>query len=95
MGANRWQRFRYVILPHMLPSFFTAMRLSMVSTLLGVLLAELYASSNGIGFFTRQFTDSFDPTSLFGLVSIIALMAICINEALRRAEIKASAWRRR
>ena len=95
MGASRWQFFRYVTLPHMLPSFFTAMRLSMVATLLGVLLAELYASSNGVGFYTRQFTDSFDPTSLFGLISIIALMAIIINELLRRAELRASAWRRR
>jgi ABC-type nitrate/sulfonate/bicarbonate transport system permease component len=94
MGANRWQRFRYMLLPHMLPSFFTAMRLAMVTTLLGVLVAELYASSRGIGFFTRLFTDSFDPTALFGLISIIALMAIVINELLRRAELKASAWRR-
>lgn len=94
MGASRWHSFRYMSLPHMLPSFFTSMRLAMVATLLGVLLAELYASSQGIGFFTRQFTDSFDPTSLFGLVAMVALMAIIINEMLRGAERRVSAWRR-
>jgi ABC-type nitrate/sulfonate/bicarbonate transport system permease component len=94
MGASRWQSFRYLLLPHMLPSFFTSMRLSMVATLLGVLLAELYASARGIGFFTRQFTDSFDPASLFALIAVIALMAIVINEVLRRAEMRVSAWRR-
>jgi NitT/TauT family transport system permease protein len=41
MGANRWQVFRYVIFPHMIPSFFTGMRLGMTGVLLGVLLAEL------------------------------------------------------
>lgn len=94
MGASRWQRFRYVLLPHMMPSFFTSMRLSMVATLLGVLLAELYASSRGIGFFAAQFTETFDPTSLFGLVVVVALMAIVFNELLRRAELRVTKWRR-
>jgi ABC-type nitrate/sulfonate/bicarbonate transport system permease component len=94
MGASRWQRFRYVLFPHILPSFFTSMRLSMVATLLGVLLAELYASSNGIGFFANEFTDAFDPTSLFGLITVIAIIAIVINEALRRAERRVAIWRR-
>ena len=94
MGASRWQQFRYLVLPHVMPSFFTSMRLSMVATLLGVLLAELYASSRGIGFFASQFTETFDPTDLFGLVIIVALMAIIFNELLRRAELRATAWRR-
>src|SRR5262245_38498585 len=42
MGASRWQIFRWVIFPHMIPSFFAGMRLGMTGVLLGVLLAELY-----------------------------------------------------
>ena len=30
MGANRWQKFRYVLLPHMVPGFFTGLRLAYV-----------------------------------------------------------------
>ena len=37
MGANRWQIFRWVIFPHMIPSFFAGMRLGMTGVLLGVL----------------------------------------------------------
>ena len=29
MGASRWQIFRWVIFPHMIPSFFAGMRLGM------------------------------------------------------------------
>ena len=59
MGANRWQIFRWVIFPHMIPSFFTGMRLGMSGVLLGVLLAELYVSTGGIGYYTTLFTQGF------------------------------------
>ena len=93
MGASRRQLLRWVILPHMIPSFFTGMRLGMTAVLLGVLLAELYVSSSGIGYFTRRFTESFDPTKLFGLVAVVAALAIGLNEIVRRAELRYSRWR--
>lgn len=93
MGASRGQLFRWVIFPHMIPSFFTGMRLGMTAVLLGVLLAELYVSSAGIGYFTRRFTESFDPTKLFGLVAMVAAMAIVLNEIVRRAEVRFGRWR--
>jgi NitT/TauT family transport system permease protein len=93
MGASRWQILRWVIFPHMIPSFFAGMRLGMTGVLLGVLLAELYVSSAGIGHFTTMFTENFDPTKLFGLVAMLAAMAIALNEMVRRAEIRFSRWR--
>jgi len=93
MGANRWQLFRWVIFPHMIPSFFAGMRLGMTGVLLGVLLAELYVSTAGIGYFTTLFTQSFDPTKLLGLISVLAAMAIVLNEIVRRAEVHFGRWR--
>src|SRR5215831_14897727 len=93
MGASRWHIFRWVIFPHMIPSFFAGMRLGMTGVLLGVLLAELYVSTAGIGYFTALFTQSFNPTKLLGLISILAAMAILLNEIVRRAEIHYSRWR--
>jgi ABC-type nitrate/sulfonate/bicarbonate transport system permease component len=93
MGANRWQILRWVIFPHMIPSFFAGMRLGMTGVLLGVLLAELYVSTTGIGHFTTLFTENFDPTKLFGLIAMLAAMAIALNEMVRRAEIRFGRWR--
>ncbi len=93
MGASRWQIFRWVIFPHMIPSFFAGMRLGMSGVLLGVLLAELYVSTAGIGYFTTLFTQNFDPTKLLGLVAMLAAMAIVLNEIVRRAEVRFSRWR--
>jgi ABC-type nitrate/sulfonate/bicarbonate transport system permease component len=93
MGASRWHVLRYVIFPHMIPSFFAGMRLAMTGVLLGVLLAELYVSTAGIGYFTSIFTQNFDPTKLIGLVAMLAAMAIVLNEAVRRAEVHFARWR--
>jgi ABC-type nitrate/sulfonate/bicarbonate transport system permease component len=93
MGANRWHILRWVIFPHMIPSFFSGMRLGMTGVLIGVLLAELYVSTAGIGHFTTLFTENFDPTKLFGLVAMLAAMAIALNEMVRRAELRFSRWR--
>jgi len=92
MGANRSQIFWNVILPHMIPSFFTGMRLAMTGDLLGVLLAELYVSQAGVGHFTRLFTESFEPAKLFALIACLAAIAVLLNELCRRAERRMSRW---
>ena len=93
MGAGRWGIFKRITFPYMVPSLFTGMRLGMSATLLGVIIAELYVSSGGIGFYTLQFTESFRPDRLFALIGALALMAILFNETVRRAELRLSAWR--
>ncbi len=93
MGASRWQMFYRVVLPHVTPSLFAGMRLGMSGCLLGVLLAELYVSSGGVGQYTKLFAETFNPAALLALVFILAAMAIALNEIVRGAEKRASFWR--
>ncbi len=92
MGASRIQIFSSIVFPHMIPSFFTGMRLGMTSVLLGVLLAELYVSTAGIGFYTRLFAESFSPPDLFALIAVLAAIAVTLNELCRTAERRFSRW---
>ncbi|HVA12163.1 MAG TPA: ABC transporter permease [Stellaceae bacterium] len=92
MGASRWQVFTAIVFPHMIPSFFTGMRLGMTGVLLGVLLAELYVSTAGIGFYTRLFAESFSPPDLFALIAVLAAIAVTLNELCRMAERHFSRW---
>jgi len=84
--------FTSIVFPHMIPSFFTGMRLGMTAVLLGVLLAELYVSTAGIGFYTRLFAESFSPPDLFALISVLAAIAVTLNELCRMAERRFSRW---
>src|SRR5205085_2060380 len=93
MGATRGDIIRNVIFPHMTGSFFAELRLAMTMTLLGVILAELYVSAGGIGYFTRQFAENFDPAPLFALITALALMAIGMNGMVRLAERRWNRWK--
>ncbi len=94
MGATRQQVLRHVVLPHLVPALFAGMRLSMAMTLLGVILAELYASIDGVGYFAQLYAESFDSAQLFALVLAVASMAVLLNELVRRAETWfAGRWR--
>jgi len=94
MGAKRGQVLRHVVFPHLVPSFFAGMRLSMAMTLLGVILAELYASIDGVGYFAHLYAESFDAAPLFALILALAFMAVLLNEAARRAELRFGGRRR-
>ena len=93
MGASRSDIFRDVIFPHMVGSFFTGLRLAMTMTLLGVILAELYVSMAGVGYFTKLFAETFDPAPLFALIGMLAAMAILLNSLVRRAEHRFTRWK--
>lgn len=93
MGATRYQIFRRIVFPYVIPSLFTGMRLGMSAVLIGVILAELYASQKGIGYYTRHYSETFEPHNLFALVLLISVAGITLNEVLRRAEHQFSKWR--
>jgi NitT/TauT family transport system permease protein len=93
MGARRSEIFRDVVFPHMVGSFFTGLRLAMTMTLLGVILAELYVSTAGIGYFTKVFAETFDPAPLFALIGTLAIMAIGLNELVRVGERRFTRWK--
>lgn len=93
MGATRLQIARHIVFPNMIGTVFTGLRLAMTMTLLGVILAELFVSTNGVGFFTQQYAETFKPASLFALIGTLAVMAIVVNEAVRLVEARLTRWK--
>ena len=93
MGATRLQQLRHVVFPHMVTAVFTGLRLAMTMTLLGVILAELFVSQGGIGFFTLLYAESFNPAALIALVLTLALLAVIMNELVRMVEARFSRWK--
>jgi len=93
MGASRAQQVRYVIFPHMVGTVFAGLRLAMTLTLLGVVLAEIFVSQGGIGFYTLTYSETFNPAALMALVLTLALMAIALNELVRLIEARFSRWK--
>lgn len=93
MGATQMEIARHVVFPQVVPSLFAGLRLAMTMTVLGVILAELYVSTAGIGYFTRIFSETFDPAPLFALSITLAIIAIFFNESVRVVETRFARWR--
>ncbi len=95
MGASRVQQFRLVYFPAAAPLLLTGLRMGIGHTLLGVLLAELFASQSGVGFYIRQYTAGLQAGPMLAMVLTISLAAIAVNEGMRQLELHVSRWRGR
>jgi len=92
-GATSAQTALRVYLPSMLPVLLEALRISMIFNLTGVILAEMYASRDGIGHQIASWGENFQMKQLLAGVVMIATIAIAFNEGIRWVETRCSHWR--
>jgi len=92
-GATPVQTAFRVYLPSMLPVLLEALRISMIFNLTGVILAEMYASRDGIGHQIATWGENFQMKQLLAGVVMIAVIAITFNELVRWVETRCSHWR--
>jgi len=92
-GATSAQTAFRVYLPSMLPVLLEALRISMIFNLTGVILAEMYASRDGIGHQIASWGENFQMRQLLAGVVMIAVIAITFNEMVRWGETKCNHWR--
>jgi NitT/TauT family transport system permease protein len=92
-GATSAQTAFRVYLPSMLPVLLEALRISMIFNLTGVMLAEMYASRDGIGHQIATWGENFQMRQLLAGVVMIAAVAMIFNELVRWVETKCSHWR--
>jgi ABC-type nitrate/sulfonate/bicarbonate transport system permease component len=92
-GATPAQTVWRVYFPSMLPVLLEALRISMIFNLTGVMLAEMYASREGIGHEIATWGENFQMRQLLAGVLMVAMIAIAFNELVRWVETKCSHWR--
>jgi ABC-type nitrate/sulfonate/bicarbonate transport system permease component len=92
-GATSAQTAFRVYLPSMLPVLLEALRISMIFNLTGIILAEMYASRDGIGHQIATWGENFQMRQLLAGVMMIAGVAMAFNGMVRWVETKCSHWR--
>jgi NitT/TauT family transport system permease protein len=92
-GATPAQTAFRVYLPSMLPVLLEALRISMIFNLTGVILAEMYASRDGIGHQIASWGENFQMKQLLAGVVMMAAIAMTFNELVRWVETRCSHWR--
>jgi ABC-type nitrate/sulfonate/bicarbonate transport system permease component len=94
-GASRTQLYWIFYLPAMLPFLLTGLRLGLIFTVIGVLLAEMYASRDGIGMLIFSWGEAVRTKEMLACVLLTSVVTIVVNELLRLPERRMDEWRLR
>jgi NitT/TauT family transport system permease protein len=91
--ASRARLFSSVVLPATVPFIITGMRLGIARALIGVVTAELYTQTEGIGVLIRRATELRQgDRALFGVL-LFTISGIVGVELIRRIEARFQKWR--
>lgn len=82
LKLSRWQMARTIYVPAVLPELLTGVRLGLGVCIIGVLLAEIKMSNQGLGFMAIEYYNLFDIPSLYAALFVIFLIAIAINTVI-------------
>lgn len=93
-GASRFQIYRSIYLRAMAPQVMSGLRFGMIFNIMGILLAEMYASDNGLGLLLSRWSESFDVERLMAATVLISAATIAVNEGMRVWESRVSRWQR-
>jgi ABC-type nitrate/sulfonate/bicarbonate transport system permease component len=78
MGAGRGREFLYVRLPSALPSFFTALRISITYAVVGAIFAEYVGAQQGLGIYMSTQKNAFRTDLVLAAVTVTALLSITL-----------------
>ncbi|MBX7490991.1 ABC transporter permease [Helicobacter turcicus] len=81
-GANAWQTFWRVIIPHSLPDIFTGIRISIGASYSALVAAEMVASQSGIGWIVLDSSKFMFIDIMFAGVIIIGLTGVCMDRII-------------
>lgn len=93
LGASPRQIYTKVILPSIVPTVFSGIRIGLNFTLLGVLLVEMIAPQAGIGKLMVIARDTLEARDLMAYILMTALIAMLLNHGLLAGETWLSRWR--
>jgi ABC-type nitrate/sulfonate/bicarbonate transport system permease component len=92
-NASNWQIFTKVRFPAAVPFIVTGLRLGVARGLVGVVVAEMFGSSAGLGYRILVSGQSFDTASLFVGILLLAVAGVVGVELLKYVERHLAPWR--
>jgi ABC-type nitrate/sulfonate/bicarbonate transport system permease component len=93
LGGTEKDLYLKVLIPSVLPYIIAGARIAIGRALVGVLVAEFFAASEGIGYAIARFGDLFALDRMFACILVIMAIAVVLTEGIRWAERAAFPWR--
>jgi sulfonate transport system permease protein len=81
-----WQRVLHILLPGALPSVFTGVRLGLTQAWQSLVVVELVASTEGIGYMAVMARQMFQLDVMLATMVVIGIVGFTLDRSLRGAE---------
>lgn len=92
-GGTERDLYLKVILPSVVPYIVAGARLAIGRGLIGILVGEFYAASEGLGFAISRFGDTYRLPEMFVGILVLAVVAVGLTSVVRRIEAAVAPWR--
>jgi NitT/TauT family transport system permease protein len=92
LGARRSEVLRKVVIPHALPGMIDAMRVNAAAAWNFVVVAELIASTSGLGYRIVRSQRFLETDKIFAVLVVIGLIGLTIDIGLRLLRERVGRW---
>jgi NitT/TauT family transport system permease protein len=92
MGVRGWKLTLKVIFPAISPYVFTGIRTSIPFAVIGAIVGEFVAATEGVGFFIRMSAGIFRTADVFVGIIVLMIMVIILDKIAEAVERRALRW---
>jgi len=91
--SGEWPLWRDVIIPFTLPFTMTGIRQAIARGLVGMIVAEFFLSSSGLGQMIMTGSQNFDTAGMMAAILIIVFLGVALMDLGRYLEKRFAAWK--
>jgi NitT/TauT family transport system permease protein len=91
--SSEWALWREVMLPYTLPYLMTGVRQAIGRALVGMIAAEFFLSSTGLGQLIMGASQDFDTAGVFASILVIGLIGVALTRLGLKIEQHYARWR--
>lgn len=92
MGCTKWQTYRRVVIPAILPGLLMLLRMNLFGAWMAVLIAEATGVGYGLGQIIMLARNTFNPSLVFFTIGLIGMLAYLCDLLLRMVQKRVLYW---
>lgn len=92
-GARRWDVYRDVVVPSIIPFIISGLRLSIGRGVIGVVIGEFIGAVAGVGYRIRADAGVFNTDRYLAGIVVLMVFSVGLNELVKTIEARLAPWR--
>jgi NitT/TauT family transport system permease protein len=93
-GASRRELYTKVVFPYTLPFIISGIQQGIGRGLIGVIIAEIFGGSHGLGYLIQRSADTFNSRLMYAVLFVLIIISLTLIQFTRWLEAYVAPWRR-